>query len=110
MEVSMGKDFILVIDKYMKENLKIILKCKDVREMLMVFILDSFWMVKDQVLECLGGIMDKYLKDNGKKELKMGMEFGPHLKVITMMANGLWIDSKGKEHLNIKIVHTKDLS
>ena len=55
----------------------------------MVYILANSLMVKDQELEYLDGIMAKFLKDNGKKELKMVMEFGLHLKVITMMVNGI---------------------
>ena len=39
-------------------------------------------------LENSNGIMDNSLKETGKWELKMVMEFGSHLKVVNIKGNG----------------------
>ena len=40
----------------------------------------------------------------------MVMEFGSHQKVTAMKVNGLWIDNKEKEYIDIRPAFTKDSS
>lgn len=64
-------------------------------------------MAFDQEKDNLTGTMVKSLKEIGKTEWKMAMEFGRLLKVIFMKENGLKIDSMDRVYLNITQVHTK---
>ncbi len=54
----------------------------------MEFIEESTSTDKDKVLVHFNGIMDKYLKENGKKEQKMVMGHGNHPKEIFIKVNG----------------------
>jgi hypothetical protein len=51
--------------------------------------------------------MDKSLKDNGKKEKKMVLDFGVHQMEIVMKAIGLMVVSKVKELMLTRIASTK---
>lgn len=62
-------------------------------------------MESEKVMVNFNGIMAKYLKDNGKMELKMDMEPGNLQKVISTRVSGDWIDSMEKEYSGIGSVH-----
>jgi hypothetical protein len=49
----------------------------------------------------LNGTMAKFLKENGKMELKMALEFGNHQKETFMKENGGLIANMEKEYSNI---------
>ncbi len=59
-------------------------------------------------MDLLSGIMERYLKENGKMVLKMVMAFGDHLKEITTKEIGYSTGNMEKEYLNIKSVLTED--
>ena len=63
-------------------------KLSVVKKILMEFIRDSLSKEFDKVMELLNGIMDKFLKDSGKMELKMVLEFGDLQKEIFMREIG----------------------
>lgn len=65
-----------------------VLRCQDVKGILMGYILANLWIAKDMEMVNGCGIMDKYMKVNGGLELKMDMVFGNLQKVILMRVIG----------------------
>ncbi len=58
-------------------------------------------MASGKAMALSNGIMDNLLKDNGKMEQKMDMEFGNLPKVIFMRGSGSSTDNMAKELINI---------
>ena len=72
----------------MKGSIMKIRKLSVVKKILMEFIRDSLSKEFDKVMELLNGIMDKFLKDSGRMELKMVLEFGDPQREIYMREIG----------------------
>jgi hypothetical protein len=80
------------------------------KKTLMEFTKDNLWMASVKDMAHSNGIMANLLKDNGKMELKMDMEFGNLPKGIFMKDSGNWIDNMVKELINIVWVLIEDIS
>lgn len=66
-------------------------------------------MAKDKVTEFFNGIMDKNLREIGRMESNVVLEFGDPPKEIIMKVNGIITGSKVKVFLNIETVYTEEL-
>ena len=68
----------------------------------------SLLMVSEKDTEHSNGIMEKSLKESGRKEQKTDSEYGSHLKEIITKEIGFSIVKMEKEYLNTVSVHTKE--
>lgn len=63
-------------------------------------------MVREVEKDVLNGIMAKSLKENGRKERKMDLEFGSLLVVIFMKASGRTIGKTARDTMSIKVAQS----
>jgi hypothetical protein len=73
----------------------------------MVFIVVILLMEKDKDMGLSNGIMVKNFKGIGKKDLKMGLEFGDLPKEIGIKENGIIISGKDKGFITTVIVYIR---
>ena len=77
-----------LIDVVFKVFSRIILKSKEFKSALLVFIKDSFFLIKKKEWDNSSGIMARPMSVSGKMDIVMEMEFGPISKDGAIMASG----------------------